>query len=242
MIDEITPDIWRRIIRAALEPKLGLSGVRNAIRLWEDNFAKHNDVRAQIRPFVYAFTQSTGRPELRIDLTLHLITLLHSEASTLPSDPNALGMMPNDLTIEPIRPSTNSSAMDSSFPVASLTASNGGTMATFILKLRELLAYQSNSSQSLPHYDRLVFDFVSSPKLKFSPQQSQHWSIWAQAPYKTTLDTQLTTKQCMQIVNDIYVYLSEWVGPVVADDLLDKSVSLVELTPTGKIISPRLFL
>jgi hypothetical protein len=241
MISDITPDIWRRIVRAAFEPRLGLDGVRHALRLWDDNFAATGDISTSIRPFVYAFTQSTGRSELRTDITLQLITLLHSDVSQLPSDPNALGMLPTDLTIEP-QASTSNAAPDSMFPVASLTVSNGGTLATFILKLRELLTLEKNSQLAVPHYDRLIFDFVASRALKLNAEQSQQWVAWSQAPYKQPFHCLLTTPQCTQIINDIYVYLSEWVGPVVADDLLDKTIRLVEATPTGKIISPRLFL
>jgi hypothetical protein len=204
-----------------------------------DNFAEFEDIQAQIRPFVYAYSQSTGRPDLRVTLTLQLITLLRSPVDDLPSDPNSLGETPPDALM------SNTPVQAQSFdPVvrASLTPSNDATLACLVLKIREILSVQSNSSELLPHYDQLVFDFVSSKTLKLMPEQVTHWVTWAQAPYKRELASLLSPKQCTKIISHIYVFITEWVGPVLADEWLNRAIQMVDLTPTGKVISPRLFL
>jgi hypothetical protein len=239
MFDWITPEIWRRMIRAAFEPNVGLDGSQHAIRLWNDNFAEFEDIQAQIRPFVYAYTQSTGRPDLRVGLTLQLITLLRSSVDDLPEDPNSLNQ--SAAAIVPAALLAEKEAID---PVirASFEPSNDGTLATLVLKLREILSFQPQSSELLSHYDRLIFDFVSSKKLKLLPAQITHWITWAQAPYKRELASMLSSAQCTQIISYIYVFMSEWAGPVLADEWLNRAISMVEQTPTGKAISPRQFL
>jgi hypothetical protein len=239
MFEWITPEVWRRMIRAAFEPSVGLDGTQHAIRLWDDNFAEFEDIQAQIRPFVYAYTQSTGRPDLRVKITLQLITMLRTPLETLPSDPNSLGDAPPDQLY-----AVKAVQAESFSPVvrASLEPSNDATLATLVLKLREILSFQPNSAELLTHYDRLIFDFISSKKLKLMPEQITHWIAWAQAPYKRELASLLNPVQCTQIISYVYVFMSEWVGPVVADEWLNRAIHLVELTPTGKAISPRIFL
>ncbi len=239
MFEWITPEVWRRMIRAAFEPSVGLDGTQHAIRLWNDNFSEFEDIQAQIRPFVYAFTQSTGRPDLRVKITLQLITMLRTPIESLPTDPNSLGDGPT----EPLY-GTKTAQLESATPLirASLEPSNDATLATLVLKLREILSFQPNSAELLKHYDRLIFDFISSKKLKLMPEQITHWIAWAQAPYKRELASLLNPMQCTQIISNVYVFMSEWVGPVVADEWLLRAIDLVELTPTGKVISPRLFL
>jgi hypothetical protein len=230
---EMTTSTWRRIVRASIEPHMGLDGVRHALDLWAYNFSNHTDFQAQIRPFVYSFCKSTGRHELRIDITHELIRLSKSDISKLPNDPDTTGGN---------NAASDNGSDDKSLPAASLKVGNSGTIATFILKLRTQLVLQIIGSQCTPHYDRLVYDFISSKRLKLTPDQVEQWIAWSQSPYKQTLDCNLTSSQCTLIMSTLYVFLTEWFGPVLADDLLDKTIPIVELTPTGKAVSPKLFL
>lgn len=85
----VTPDVWRRMIRQAFEPLLGIDGVHDGIAFWNANFENLTDVHKSIRPFVGEFCAYIEQPELKARLTLQLIAALHTPSATLPIDPFA---------------------------------------------------------------------------------------------------------------------------------------------------------
>jgi hypothetical protein len=320
LMGQVSPQVWRSMLRAAFEPHVGIEGVQRAVSLWITQYSDKADMQAQVRPFVYTYSQMYGTFELRLNLTLQLLTMLRTPPSSLPEDPqyasfdapmlnsdedsprfsapsqsaspgySSPGYSSSASTAAPaaafaaavdlisplsspsgdvatlhtpastsVRPlmmvgraqdSAEDEALDAqdngrvatSAIAASQIPSRENTLVTLLLKLRETLAQMPRNSAVVGGYDRLMFAFAESKTVKLDAEQVSKWIAWVQAPYRRPMGAALKPKQCTQIINEVYVYLSEQLGPVQADEGLSRAIALCEDTPTGRLVSPRQFL
>jgi hypothetical protein len=312
LMGQVSPQVWRSMLRAAFEPHVGIEGVQRAVSLWITQYSDKADMQAQVRPFVYTYSQMYGTFELRLNLTLQLLTMLRTPPSFLPEDPQyasfdapmlnsdedsprfsapsqsappgysssaapaaafaAAGDLINPLSspssdvatlhtpaTTSVRPlmmvgraqdGAEDEALDAqdngrvatNAIAASQIPSRENTLVTLLLKLRETLAQMPRNSAVVGGYDRLMFAFAESKTVKLDAEQVSKWIAWVQAPYRRPMGAALKPKQCTQIINDVYVYLSEQLGPVQADEGLSRAIALCEDTPTGRLVSPRQFL
>jgi|GEM_PF-5542893 len=220
------------MIRAAFEKKLGLEGVQQAIGLWKQHFAEETDVQKNIRPFAQAYSEFIGQPSSKSELALLLISSLHTKLEMLPPDPQ-----PQPRNMSQIATSPAS-------PIASTQTSTAidATLAALILELHEALTLDSQGSAWTAQFLQTLQASSTVQTLKLDDTQKDAWEAWLRLSQPLNLQAHLSVQQATKLVNLLYVFLTEAIGPVEADRLLSRSVQQVEATPTGRSLSPRTFL
>ena len=232
MSDSITPEIWRRMIRAAFEKKLGLEGVQQAIGLWKQHFAEETDVQKNIRPFAQAYAEFIGQPSYKSEFALLLISSLHTKLEMLPPDPQPQQRNMSQIAASPA----------SSMATAPTSTSIDATLAALILALHEELTLDSQGNVWTAQFLQTLQASFTVQNLKLDEGQKTAWEAWLRLPQTLNLQANLSVQQATKLVNLLYVFLTEAIGPVETDRLLSRSVQQVEATPTGRSLSPRTFL
>ena len=231
-MDPITPEIWRRMIRAAFEKKLGLEGVHQAIAFWNLHFAQETDIQKHIRPFAQAYAEFMGQSSSKSELALLLISSLHTRLEMLPPDPQPQQLNMSQVATSPASSLTNTKT----------STSIDATLGALILALHEALQLDSQGSVWATQFWETLQAPSTVQNLKLDDAQQNAWGVWLRQPENLNLHANLSVKQATKLVNLLYVSLTEAMGPVEADRLLSRSVQQVEATPTGRSLSPRSFL
>lgn len=250
MFEWVTPEIWRRMVRAALEKPLGMAGVLEAIAFWNANFLHATDLQKHMRPFAQAFSEFVGRPEAKTEYALLLIAALHTQVGLLPDDPladqSAAPAVPR--ASMPSAPAQAIAEVQAAPPAAvaapALRAGNptDTSLNALIAALRAEMRLSTQASQYLELFAQRI---QAKPTLRVIGLQSAQlpaWVNWLRRPEDTPLAAQLSQDQASKLVGLIYVFLAEALGPVDADRMLSNAVQTVEATPEGRAQSPRAFL
>ena len=261
MFEWVTPEIWRKMVRAALEKPLGLAGVLEAIAFWNANFSHVSDLQKHMRPFAQAFSEFVGRPEAKTEYALLLISALHTHVALLPEDPAPDAATPvrqpvrqpasvpaQFVTDDATQAAPNSPNLTSTVPKSQPTAPSAppnavdASLDALITALRSEMALDSQARGYAQLFSQRI---QAKPTLRVMGLQSAQlpaWVDWLRKPEQTPLAAQLSVAQANQLVGLIYVFLAEALGPVDADRMLSSAVQVVEATPAGRVQSPRAFL
>jgi hypothetical protein len=269
MFTWVTTEVWRRMLRQAFEPLLGLDGVHDAIAFWHANYDDLTDVHKSIRPFVQHFSSYIEQPELKARLTLQLIAALHSPLNALPADPSNLEVAHFSITPDPqptlfasppqghtthqphpvqdrfaapIRSAYSAPAEPSTLLGAGLLNDNDATLKALMRGLLTAIQGFSNGALASKQFLESMTLPSNLKEMGLQGEQSSTWVLMARSGFLPDINLNVSNKQCTAIISTAYIFLTELMGPVDADRLLSDAVNQVERMPEGKARSPRLFL
>jgi hypothetical protein len=243
MFEWLTQSLWRRILRQAIEPSLGLDAVMSALAMWEALFEDLTDLHKKVRQFCGEFATAQGIPSIRQDLAIKLIALLHqrslNSALSLPSDP--LGEEQNE-SYAPIPASAIKTTRTFSMEAAAAPVNKiDATLSVVIKHLCD--AFESGGGAM--RLKKLSATFMEEEllfALRLSSSQQNQWVVWTQSHGRGVMSLNFSEDQARTLVNWLYVFLTQAVGPVDADLMLGNAIHAAEKTEQGKRFSPRTLL
>lgn len=242
----INPVLWRRMLRFAYEKPLGLGTVSQSVALWQHHYPDPADYVPLIRPFAQLLATHLAKPHLQSELALLLIAAFNAPVDALPADPSLMHGMP---TTTQTLGQTAPPAPHMPQPLGGLAPTNpsgqqalhhclGALYVTLLTHLQTL-----NNGASLGVQLRLHLGQASTLQQCAIPQPHRAaWLSWVQWAPQHRLDIDLSITQGQQLINVIYVYLVNALGPVETDMLLSHAIQAVEQTDIGRAFSPRKFL
>lgn len=118
------------------------------------------------------------------------------------------------------------------------------TLAAMLTQLRTLLTSSTDIEvvKAAAQYDRALLRCTKVKAVNMSEAQQMAWQQWLNYGTEQNLRAGIQLEQATQIVNAVYVFLSNEIGPVAADSHLNQAVASMEMKAGNKMLSPRVFL